>query len=92
MNVELMSVRSLFDLFLLTIVLSVLHFTASDYPFGIFKLICIHLITVPHFIGYYSIDTHTGITQSIYSYLTTGYYSIDTHTGITLSIYSYQWE
>ena len=32
--------------------------------------------------GYYSIDTHTGITLSIYSDLTTGYYSIDTHTGI----------
>jgi len=31
--------RSLFVLFLLAIVLSVLRFTASDYPFGIFKLL-----------------------------------------------------
>ena len=30
--------RSLFVLFLLAIVLSVLRFTDSDYPFGIFKL------------------------------------------------------
>jgi hypothetical protein len=33
--------RSLFVLFLLAIVLSVLRFTDSDYPFGVFKLFLI---------------------------------------------------
>ena len=36
--------RSLFVLCLLAIVLSVLHFKVSDYPFGIFKLLVIFLI------------------------------------------------
>jgi hypothetical protein len=35
-------VRSLFVLFLLAIVLSVLRFTYSDYPFGIFKLFLLY--------------------------------------------------
>ena len=37
--------RSCFVLFLLAIVLSVLWFTASDYPFGIFKLFSCQTLT-----------------------------------------------
>ena len=34
--------KSLFVLFLLAVMLSVLRFTDSDYPFGIFKLFSMH--------------------------------------------------
>jgi hypothetical protein len=38
--------------FLLAIVLSVLRYTDSDYPFGIFKLLLILTVSVLYIIGY----------------------------------------
>ena len=57
--------RSVFVLFLLTIVLSVLLFTDSDYPFGIFKLFfrqctyIVYIYALYRYLDYYYIVVHS---------------------------------
>jgi hypothetical protein len=51
---------SLFVFFLLTIVLSVLRYTDSDYPFGIFKLF---FEQQPHFVKYKRIKQMSTIQE-----------------------------
>ena len=62
--------RSLFVLFLLSIVLSVLRFTVSDYPFDIFKFFVLNILVfcIEYFVAFVLLAIVFSILPSMYDF------------------------